>query len=232
MLLSEDGSGATFVTLSARQRDVVGMYLDARRAMTPVHARVLRAEPNLVRGADAVLFIGDAADGRVRGVIAASQNGVPFAVVPGYRDANEFGLAALRIDLEPRVDVPASWSPYLAAVDSPIVAASASETGALLVRSRPRGAELHSPLVLELGSLDESGIFNPVAYSVRVAPSATWPFSRHRVPLCMSRTPMQQVPGWISAFSNDALPSPLEKHPSPRSSSNRLAQCPSERVGG
>ncbi|MEZ4309492.1 MAG: hypothetical protein R3F14_15760 [Polyangiaceae bacterium] len=76
--LSEEGSGATYVGLVGRGADVLAMYIDARTALTPVHARTLRAGARLERGADAVVFIGAGADGVAGAVGHAAQACAPL----------------------------------------------------------------------------------------------------------------------------------------------------------
>ncbi len=79
VVLSEDGSGATFVTLASRGDEALAMYIDARRVLTPVHARVLKVAGEgagkLALGPDAVVFVGSGTDGRTPGALAQGAGG-------------------------------------------------------------------------------------------------------------------------------------------------------------
>src|SRR5439155_8774936 len=67
--LSEDGAGATSVALAPRGEGAIAVYVDARRAMTPVHARTLAVSPKLALGKDAVLFVAGTAETNTRATV-------------------------------------------------------------------------------------------------------------------------------------------------------------------
>lgn len=157
--LSEEGSGATYVGLVARDTDVLAMYIDARTALTPVHARTLRAEGRLVRGADAVVFVGGGAESAVRGAVGRGASGPALLFVPGSHDDKAFGVVAIAVDGEPKDDMPGKWSHYPAATSSPALAATRGATPVRLLRSRPESKEAGAPGVLELGHVAADGAF-------------------------------------------------------------------------
>ncbi|MBK8258635.1 MAG: hypothetical protein IPK82_38990 [Polyangiaceae bacterium] len=157
--LSEEGSGATFLGLVARDNDVLAMYIDARTALTPVHARTLRYDGRLVRGNDAVVFVGGGSDGIVRGSVGRAASGPAFLFVPGAKDEKDFGLATIVVDGEPKDDLPGKWSYYPAAMTSPSVAATVGATPIRVLRSRPESNENGAPHVLELGHVESDGTF-------------------------------------------------------------------------
>lgn len=159
--LSEDGAGATALRFLPRGGAAAAVYLDARRAMVPVHARPVSLRgAELALGADAVVFVGGAPERGIDLAVASVGTGA-FALVPMPRDALAFGMAALAIDDPPREDVPAVWSPYPNGLDpAPIVAAPAQGgRGAWVARVRPREQAPGAPRVLELGRLDADGAF-------------------------------------------------------------------------
>lgn len=160
--LSEDGSGATFATLAPRGDDVVAMYIDARRALTPVHARVLKAGARLTLGPDAVVFVGDGADARVAGALAHDLSGGAFALVPNSKGIRDYGLAAIRIHEQPRDDAEVVWSMYPAGLDGPVVAATHGVSPVYVLRSRPTGATPGGKQALELGEIDGAGRWKPL----------------------------------------------------------------------
>lgn len=165
-LLSEEGSGATFVTLVPRRDTVVAVYIDARRALTPVHARVLRYETKLDIGPDAVLFVGEGTDGRTGTALAQAPGGGVFALFPIYKDVTNFGLAAIRVDDVPRVDADVTWSSYPAGIDAPPVAAAVGAPSRV-ARVRPASASPDDKTrVLELGDLEGAGAFKPLCTAV------------------------------------------------------------------
>jgi len=163
MTLSEDGSGATFITLAPRGNDVVAMYIDSRRAMTPLHARTISLVGDQMRfGEDAVLFVGEGSDSRVAGAVAFSPSGLGFALMPTFKTPTTFGLAAIRIDEKPQVEAPVTWSDYPNGLDHGPVAATVGIVPVRVARVRPASKEVGSRHVLDLGELDPSGVFKPL----------------------------------------------------------------------
>lgn len=161
--LSEDGSGATFVTLAPRGDHAVAMYIDARRALTPLHARVLSAEAGKLRlGADAVLFVGEATDGRTVGAVALGESGPAFGLLPTFKDTTTFGVAAIRIDEQPRDDAPVTWSTYPSSIDRAPIAATRGVSPVRVALVRPATNEAKPKQVLELGEIDPSGAIKPL----------------------------------------------------------------------
>ena len=160
VLLSEVGSGATAVDLSTRgeKRGVVAAYLDARRAMMPIHARTLeRSAAGVTLGKDAVLFIGGAPETHLGCALARGSDGATRLLVPMGRDTSTFGMAVLAVPDPPTEDVPASWSMYSGALDpSPVAAAGSDGTRIARVVPGPHGSvELE---VVAIGGNDVSVI--------------------------------------------------------------------------
>ncbi len=158
-VLSEDGSGASYVTLARRGPEVVALYLDARMAMTPVHARVLSWADGAARlGKDAVLFIAGSPERRTAAVIGVPATGDAFGLLP-IAGESEFGMAAIPIHADPKDDVPAVWSNYPNGLDPALIAATVGVSPIKVARVRPLLARPDSPRVLELGQLDAAGAF-------------------------------------------------------------------------
>jgi hypothetical protein len=161
--LSEDGSGATFVTLAPRGDQAVAMYIDARRALTPLHARVLSAATGKLRlGTDAVLFVGEASDGRTVGAVALGESGPAFGLLPTFKDTTTFGVAAIRIDEQPRDDAPVTWSTYPGSIEPAPIAATRGVSPVRVALVRPASNEPKPKQVLELGEIDPSGNIKPL----------------------------------------------------------------------
>ncbi|HVY49218.1 MAG TPA: hypothetical protein VHB21_25180, partial [Minicystis sp.] len=161
VLLSEEGSGATFVALAPHQGRVLAAYVDARRAMTPVHARELRVDDGgkLGLGGDAVAFIGEGGDAQTSCTLVASGEGA-LALVP-IGDGRGFGMAAVRVGLPPVDDAPTTWSPYPNGC-TPAPIAATGTFPAKVARVRPATKDPSSKRALELGEVDAAGAFTPI----------------------------------------------------------------------
>jgi len=158
--LSEDGSGATAVTLVARGSSVLAMSVDSRAALTAMHARPVAFEGgHLKLGEDAVVFVGGPGDRRTAGTAVAPPSGPAWALLPIAKDAATFGLAIVRVDDPPRVDEPVVWSMYLNGLDPAPIVAAASGATPWVARVLPREASVGSARVLELGTIEPSGDF-------------------------------------------------------------------------
>jgi hypothetical protein len=161
MLLSEEGSGATYVAVTSSGDRVIAAYVDARRAMTPVHAREVRLATNgkLEFGKDAVAFVGEGADARTSCSLVNGAAG-PMALVP-IGDGAKFGMAAVQLGLKPADDAPTTWSTYPNGC-TPAPLAATGEFPAKVARVRPITRDPKSRRTLELGDLDAGGAFTPI----------------------------------------------------------------------
>jgi len=161
VVLSEDGSGATFVTLAS-----LAMYIDARRVLTPVHARVLRPAGTLALGPDAVVFVGGGTDGRTPGALAQGASGHALALLPLDKDDHAFGMVSIRVEEQPRDDSATTWSLYPTALERAAVVATQGQWPIRVLRTLPSSADPKGKRVLELGELDAAGAWKalcPVA---------------------------------------------------------------------
>jgi hypothetical protein len=154
--LSEDGSGATAVALSARGSSALALLVDARAALTAMHVRPLSYEGNARLGEDAVVFVGGPGERRTAGALVAVASGPAWALLPIGKDIRTFGLAVVRVDDPPRVDEPSSWSIYPNGLDpSPVAAASGGRAWVAL--ARPQSSEPGSQRVLEVAEVIGDG---------------------------------------------------------------------------
>lgn len=161
--LSEDGSGATFVALAPRADQVVAMYIDARRALTPLHARVLSVKAGkLELDRDAVLFVGEGTEGRTSGAMVVGPSGPAYGLLPIFKDTTTFGLASIRIDERPRDDAEVTWSPYPGGLDSAPVAATSGVSPMRVLRVLPTSSEPKARKALELGEIEPHGAWKPL----------------------------------------------------------------------
>jgi len=161
--LSEDGAGATVVHLASRGEQAVAVYLDARSAMAPIHARTLAVKgSSLSLGPDAVLFVSGPPERGVELTVAGTPDAL-FALLPVPHETASFGVATIPIHDPPRHDVAAVWSMYPNGLDpapiAGVVAPAGEGRSAYVARVRPETREPAAPRVLELGRLDAAGAF-------------------------------------------------------------------------
>jgi hypothetical protein len=160
--LSEDGSGATSIELVERDYEIVALSFDARVAMTPVHARILRVEGGrLTLGRDGVVFVGGPGERHTTGTLALDKDGGIFALVAVANFADGFGMAAVRLSHPPTDDEPTAWSLYPGGLDPAALAASRGVAPIRVARARPSSSDINASRVLEVGELDLAGLFVP-----------------------------------------------------------------------
>jgi hypothetical protein len=171
--LSDEGNGATFVDLAARDGEAVAMFIDAHMGMTPIHARTIQWQGRPVLGADTVLFVAGNAESETRGALATRHDKSPsFGLVPIAKDISAFGVVAIEIARPPKVDASVAWSLYDNGLDPAPIAATHDVARVVVARVRPDGKAATAPRVLELGTLDDAGkytLFGTVATHGRVS---------------------------------------------------------------
>lgn len=159
--ISEDGSGATSVSLIARSPGLLAVMVDARSALTAVHARTISYESGHANlGEDAVVFVGSPSDRRTVASVIGVPGGPVWSLLPIARDVASFGLALARIHEPPRIDEPVVWSLYPNGLDAPPVAVAESSGRIWAARVRPNSAEPGAPEILELGEVTEERAFD------------------------------------------------------------------------
>jgi hypothetical protein len=160
--LSEEGSGATQIALVPMGDKAVALYLDARTAMTPVHAREISLGKGgtLALGTDVVLAVGGPAE---RGVslVGGRMKDATFALVPIPQDVTTFGMTVLSVSSPPKDDIKPKVSLYANGLDPAPLAATHSETldRVYVARVVPESAARAAPRSLELGHLVSDGTF-------------------------------------------------------------------------
>lgn len=168
--LSEDGAGATVLRVVPRGNGAVALYLDARTAMVPVHARPLSMKgANLALGDDAVVFVGGPPERGIELTPAGAGRSL-FALIAMSHETSDFGMAAIPIAEAPKEDVQPIWSPYPNGLDPAPIGATLAAAGdavdggsaggtAWVARVRPSDREVGAPRSLELGRVDGAGAF-------------------------------------------------------------------------
>lgn len=155
-MLSEEGSGATFVSLRVIGDEVAAVYLDARTALTMVHARMLSRASELRIGEDVVLFITNGTDEHPQVHVGAlGGRGLVAAALPDT--AEVFGMVTAKLEPPLTDDAPVVWSLYPAPAAGALLAIGAGATEAPVLRSVPQ--VLSSESALELGRVGHDGAF-------------------------------------------------------------------------
>jgi hypothetical protein len=158
--ISEDGSGATTLDLSASGETFYAFYIDASMAMTPMHARTieLRAPSPPKLSEDAVVFVGAQPERGTSGALVQS-GGQMIALATLAKDDNAFGMAAIPLAAPPKHDAIAAWSLYLRPTNLPSMAVSRNTKGILgnrVLRAVPTGNDRAG---IEIGSVTGSSAF-------------------------------------------------------------------------
>jgi hypothetical protein len=161
--ISDEAGGATFVDLASHGDGVLAAYLDARMAMTPVHARPIAWNDGKSRlGEDVVLYVAGVPERGISAVLGTTNAHVDL-FLPVSREPEGFGLATLRVEDPPRDNVEASWSMYPNGLDPAPIAATRSLHDKLYVaRIRPKTPAPKSTRVVELGRVESNGAFTPL----------------------------------------------------------------------
>jgi hypothetical protein len=157
--LTEGGSGATAVALGVRGRSLVALTLDARAALTAVHARAVAYEQEVRLGEDVVLFVAGPSETRTRVSLALPAAGTGWALLPIAKDVRDFGMLVVRVDDPARFDEPSVWSLYPNGLDPAPIAVAIGPGRTWVARARPQSAAPASSSELELGELSNEGVF-------------------------------------------------------------------------
>lgn len=133
--LTPEGAAASSVSLLRSGDDLLASFIDGRSGMTPVHARLFRAQPGRL-DADVVVWVSGATQGltEITSVASDTANWLLMAV---ERDASHFGLAALALGHEPKMDPPLRWRTYANGLDRAPAAAALVCGRPLVIYVRP-----------------------------------------------------------------------------------------------
>lgn len=154
--LSEEGSGATSVAIVPREEDVLAVYLDARTALTPVHARVLDPRKRPPLGPDSVVLVGLGAETHIEIAAGRAESGPTYVFVPGATEDGGFGLSTVAVDAHPKDDLPSAVLKYADSMTRPQVAATVGTSPVRVAFTEPKSKEDRSQ-VLKIGTVGEKG---------------------------------------------------------------------------
>ncbi len=153
--LSPEGSGASSVFLvPVGEGQVIAMWLDARQAMTPVHARRFEVrEKTTAIAADDVVFVGGPPEGYPE-LIGIRSGGSAAGMLPLATDKG-FALHNILVDWKGNTTVAALEYPN--GMDIAPVAGATACGRSIVMYTRPETKEPGAPQVLELATLGTNG---------------------------------------------------------------------------
>jgi hypothetical protein len=123
-VLTAEGNSAHSVALVHTDDGVLALSVQARMAMTPVHARRVRfPSGHALLGDDVVVWVGGGVQPLTEMTVVPTETGL-VGLIPHERSMSEFGIARLDIGQSPTMDTPTTWMLYPNGIDPAPVAAS------------------------------------------------------------------------------------------------------------
>lgn len=170
--LSPEGSGASSISLiPVGEGQVIAMWLDARSAMTPVHARRFEVrEKTTAIAEDEVMFVGGPPEGYPE-LVGVRFGNSAAGLVP-LSTENGFALHNILVNWQGKAKVGALEYPNGMDV-APATGANACGQS-IVVYSRPEAKERGAPQVLEIATLGKNG-------SIDVEEVAAYPGNVHEL---------------------------------------------------
>lgn len=163
MRISDDGAGATFVSLTAlSDRQVLAVMIDARAALSPVHARLLELEQGkLVLRPDTIVHVGASERGG-SAAVAHFADGKLVLLLPMPTDVTHYGLLGIPLPMPLQMDLQGELFPYPRGVEFPRVVTAAVGPKVYAALTRTRDASRDSAAVLELTEVQQNGALMPL----------------------------------------------------------------------
>lgn len=123
-LLTAEGNSTHSVRLVRTADGVLAVSVQARMAMTPVHARSVRfASGKPLLSDDTVVWVGGGIQSLTEMALLPDGQQDLWGFLPHERSIQEFGMARLDIGMSPDMDTPTSWILYPNGIDPAPVAA-------------------------------------------------------------------------------------------------------------
>jgi hypothetical protein len=154
--LTPQGAAASSVSLATVGDDVIASTIDGRSAMTPVHARRFRRSASTL-DADVVVWVSGATQGMTE-ISSVGTNEGAWLLMAVEKDVSHFGLAALALGPEPKMDPPLRWRTYENGLDRAPATAAVVCGKPLVVYVRPADARptANQELVMSELTLNET----------------------------------------------------------------------------
>jgi hypothetical protein len=172
-VLTAEGNSTHSVALVHTDDGVLALSVQARMAMTPVHARRVRfPSGRALLGDDTVVWVGGGIQSLTEMAVVPTETNL-VGLIPHERSMSEFGIARLDIGLSPTMDTPTSWILYPNGIDPAPVAAGRLCGEPVFLYAQPETPAPGSPQELVVRALsDASG-----SRSLRVASSKVFYFA-------------------------------------------------------
>jgi hypothetical protein len=187
-ILTAEGNSTHGVALVHTDDGVLALSVQARMAMTPIHARRVRfpgGRPLL--GEDTVVWVGGGIQPLTEMTLLPTETSL-VGLIPHERSMSEFGIARLDIGLSPTMDTPASWILYPNGIDPAPVAASRLCGEPVFLYAQPETPAPDSPQELVVRALtDTSG-----SRSLRVTSGKVFYFAS------ISEVPGGALAAWVT----------------------------------
>jgi hypothetical protein len=172
-VLTAEGNSTHSVALVHTDDGVLALSVQARMAMTPVHARRVRFPGGrALLGDETVVWVGGGIQPLTEMTLLPTDTSL-VGLIPHERSMSEFGIARLDIGLSPTMDTPTSWMLYPNGIDPAPVAAARLCGEPVFLYAQPETPAPDSPQELVVRALsDASG-----SHSLRVASSKVFYFA-------------------------------------------------------
>lgn len=161
--ITSEGNSTHSVSLVQTETGVLALSVEARMAMTPVHARRIGfpgGAPEL--GDDVVVWVGGGIQPLTEMTVLPSGAQGLYGFIPHERSISEFGIARLDIGMSPTMDTKATWMLYPNGIDPAPVAASHLCGAPVLLHATPETRAPDSPQELVLRTVGGPSASRPV----------------------------------------------------------------------
>ncbi len=154
-VLTAAGNSTHSVALVHTEEGVLALSVQARMAMTPVHARRVRfPSRHPLLGDDTVVWVGGGIQSLTEMTVVPTETGL-VGLIPHERSMSEFGIARLDIGQNPTMDTPTTWKLYPNGIDPAPVAAARLCGEAVFFFTEPEMAAPGSPQELVVEALSD-----------------------------------------------------------------------------
>jgi hypothetical protein len=154
--LTPQGAAASSVSLARVGDDIIASAIDGRSAMTPVHARRFRRSVGAL-DPDVVVWVSGATQGMTEISSVGTAHGA-WLLMAVEKDVSHFGLVALALEPEPKMDPPLRWRTYENGLDRAPAAAAVvcGSPHAIYVRPVDARPSSSQELVISALTLEET----------------------------------------------------------------------------
>ncbi|HKY36974.1 MAG TPA: hypothetical protein VJN18_13605 [Polyangiaceae bacterium] len=149
--VTPEGAAASSVSLTRVGEDLLVSSIDGRSGMTPVHARRFLGKTGQLE-ADVVVWVSGATQGMTE-ITSVATNSGSWLLMAVEKDVSHFGLAALALEPQPKMDPPLRWRTYENGLDRAPAAAAVVCGSPLVIYVRPADARPTSNQELVMSEL-------------------------------------------------------------------------------